>query len=518
MEGVGLVHFARTDPDRTALIDPQGVRWSYGRLVEWGDRFRHLLREAGIGPGTVCVVACPNSAELVATYFAVLRAGLYVLSINWNLTPDEIAYVLKDSGARVIVTHRRVWARMRPVIAKLEEPTLIKVIGGAPGYTPLEDELGACPATPLPPVPRGRNLIYTSATTGRPKAIELPLADSDASHARMLAAHAGFHAEAGIAVGSGAAHLCTTMLYHATPMDCASVAIELGHPAVLMDHWSPEETLRLIDAHAVRSTMMVPSMFVRLLRLPEEVRRRYSTSTLRFVSHGCAPCAPEIKRQMIDWWGPVFWEMYGASEGSGTYVDSHGWLKYPGTVGRPILGAAIRILDDDGAELPPGVPGAIYLKRYTGDRFAYRGDPEKTQAAYRGDFFTAGDIGYVNEEGYLFICDRRADLIISGGQNIYPAEVERVLLSHSMVADCAVFGAPDSLLGESVRAAVELVEGCEPGPQLKADILTFLTKSLTAAKIPRSIEYVKALPRDPSGKLFKRRLRERYLADALPGV
>jgi long-chain acyl-CoA synthetase len=302
------------------------------------------------------------------------------------------------------------------------------------------------------------------------------------------------------------------MLYHAAPLEWATMALHLGHMLVLIERWDPESLLALIDRHRVTTTFMVPTMFTRLVKLPEDVKARYSTASLRFVGHGAAPCPAEVKRQMIDWVGPVIWEAYGASEGSGTLVNSQEWLQYPGTVGRPIPGTRLKILDDAGNEVAPGVVGTIYLTRYTGDRFEYRGDPEKTKAAYRGDFFTVGDLGYLNPEGYLFICDRKADMIICGGANVYPAEIEGLLVQHPQVADCVVFGIPDALMGEAIKAVVQLVPGAQPGPAMTIDILDFLGARLAAGKLPRRVEYMAELPRDPNGKVYKRRLRDPHWA------
>lgn len=509
MKDAGLEYFADTDPERPAVVDPSGRTWTCGALSAFSNRFARALHAAGMRPGDALAIMAPNSAEFLAANFAATRAGLYLVLINWHLSAAEIAYILRDSGAKAVLVHPR---QARIAQAALEQsdpaPALRLSIGAQPGYIALEDFMAGCSDEPFATGVLGRPMIYTSATTGLPKAILLSLADSQLAHERVMQAHAAFDAAAGIAVGDRSAHLCTSMLYHTTPLECAAMAVNLGHCAILMDRWEPQSALRLIEQHRVQSSMMVPSMFVRLLKLPEEVRARYSTASLKFVSHGCAPCAAEIKKQMIAWWGPIFWEMYGASEGSGTCVGPADWLRFPGTVGRPFPGAAVKILDEEGNELPRGTVGTIYLKRFTGDRFEYRGDPEKTRAAHVGDFFTAGDIGYLNEEGFLFISDRKIDMIISGGVNIYSAEIERVLVGHPQVADCAVLGVPDAVLGEAVKAVIEPTAGATPGPALSADIMAFLFERISSVKLPRRIEYVERIPRDPNGKLFKRRLRE----------
>jgi long-chain acyl-CoA synthetase len=353
-------------------------------------------------------------------------------------------------------------------------------------------------------VPLGRMLVYTSATTGAPKAINLPLESAVMALERTIR----FHMSCGIALERDNVHLCASMLYHAGPLDCMAIALHMGHAVVLVERWEPELLLQLIERHRVSTSFMVPSMFVQLLKLSEEVRARYDTSSLRLIAHSGAPCPEGVKRQMLSWWGPVLWESYGSAEGVGTAVGPHEWLAHPGSVGRPLPGSLIRVLGEDGETLPPHGVGTIYLTRHTGDRFEYKGDPEKTQAAYRGELFTVGDVGYLDEEGYLFICDRKIDMIICGGMNIYSAEIEQVLVQHPHVADCAVFGVPDDLMGEAVHAVVQPLPGMRPDAALTGEIMAFLRRHLAASKLPRRLEYTAQLPRDPNGKLYKRLLRE----------
>jgi long-chain acyl-CoA synthetase len=277
---------------------------------------------------------------------------------------------------------------------------------------------------------------------------------------------------------------------------------------VLMARWDPEVALQLIERHRVTTTHMVPTQFHRLLLLPEELRSRYDVSSLRHVLHAAAPCPIDVKRKMFEWWGPVIYEYYGASEGGGALVKPEAWLRHPGTVGRAWEGADIRILDDEGAECPPGRPGTVYMKLL--QDFAYKGDEEKTRAGRRGGFFTVGDVGYLNDEGYLFLCDRKIDMIISGGVNIYPAEVEAALFAHPKVGDAAVFGIPDDDWGEQVKAVVEPAPGIAPGPDLEREILDHCGERLAKYKCPRTVDFTDAMPRDPNGKLYKRTLRDPY--------
>jgi long-chain acyl-CoA synthetase len=433
---------------------------------------------------------------------------MHVVPINWHLAPAEVAHILDDSGSRTLVVHERLAPLVKAAVAAMAHPPeLLICIGRLAGCLSLEDFIEAGDASAPEDTCVGRMLTYTSATTGTSKGIRLPLENAAAALQRSI----GFRIAVGVHPEGGHVHLCASMLYHAAPLEGAIVSLHMGHAVVLVGKWDAEILLQLIQEHRVTTSFMVPTMFIRLLKLPPRVRERYDVrSSLRFVLHSAAPCPVETKRQMIEWWGPILWEGYGAAEGAGTVVDSHDWLKYPGTVGKPIPGSRIRILDDEGEEQPCGTSGTIYLTRYTGDRFEYRGAPEKTRAAHRGEFFTAGDVGYLNEEGYLFICDRKIDMIITGGMNIYSAEIERILVQHPRVADCAVFGIPDQLMGEVVNAVVQPLPNVTPDAHLTADILKFIAAHLSSVKVPRRLEYASELPRDPNGKLYKQRLRAPY--------
>jgi len=509
MHEMGFDHFARKDPSATAIVDPRGRIWSRGELACLVNRLSRALRASGLRPGDSIATLSPNCAELVAGYLAATQIGLYFIPVNWHLTTPEIQFILEDSGARAVIVHARFASHASACGSECR--TRIS-IGSAPGFERLEDFVAGYPDAPLEDPVLGRPMFYTSATTGRPRAIVLPLPESSTALARTIRVHVA----GGIGLEQGHVHLCASMLYHGAPLDVSIISLHMGHKLVLVDRWDPEGLLRLIEEHAVTTTVVVPTMFVRMLKLPESVRARYRTSSLRRVVHTGAPCPVEVKRQMIDWWGPVLWDAYGAAEGAGTLVSSEEWLRYPGTVGRPIPGTELRILDEHGNDVHTGEVGTIYFTRYTGDRFEYKGDPQKTAACHRGRFFTVGDMGYLNEDGYLFICDRRTDMIISAGMNIYSAEVERVLVLHPAVADCAVLGIPDEILGQVVKAVVQPVPGCAVTKQLTLDILNFLRPRLSPAKLPRRIEYVAQLPRMPSGKLYKRYLRDLPPNETIP--
>ncbi len=505
MDQMGFSHFAQCEPDTTALVDPTGRRWQRGELFALSNRLSRALRAAGLTPGDSIAILAPNGAEYLVTYLAATQIGLYVVPINWHLTQSEIAYILSDSNPRALVVHERLAGLARAACAELPEaPWITLSMGPVSGATRIEEFVAPFSCAALADPVLGRPMFYTSATTGRPKAISLPLPGSLASLEKTIR----LHIAVGIGLGSAHVHLCASVLYHAAPLEGCVIALHMGHCVLLVERAEPLRLLQLIAEHGVTTSFMVPTTFVRLLKLPEEQRRQHPITTLKRVVHSGAPCPPEVKRQMIEWWGPILWDTYGAVEGAGTIVSSEEWLRYPGTVGRPIPGTDLRILDDEDREVPRGEVGQIYFSRYTGDTFEYRGDEARTRACHRGHLFTVGDIGYVNDEGYLFICDRKIDMIISGGMNIYSAEVERLLILHPAIADCAVFGVPDTLLGEAVRAVVQPVTGIEGSSTLTRDILQFLGKQLSATKLPKRIEYLQELPRDPNGKLYKRRLRE----------
>jgi len=503
MDAFGLRHFTARDPDAIAVIEQNGAVWSRGELLALADRTARAFAAAGLKPGNVLAIVAPNCAEYLVAYFAGIAAGLYVVPINWHLSPPEIDYVLENSGATAIVAHARLGGRrLTPLRARAPRVRALVAIGSAAGFCELRDFAHA-PAPALAAGPEGRMLPYTSATTGRPKAVRRAL--SGARHA--LRKFIEWHLALGVALEHDNVHLCSSMLYHAAPLDGVRVALEMGHRVLLTETWEPLAVLELIERRRVTTTFMTPTMFVRLLKLPSEARTRHATATLRFVVHGGAPCPHDVKRRMLAWWGPIIWEAYGSTEAQGTIANSEEWLRRPGTVGRPIAGSRLAILDEQGRELPAGEPGLIYLAPYTGERFEYHGDDAKTRACWRGDLVCVGDIGYVDDDGYLFVCGRASELIISSGMNIYPAEIEQALIEHPAVADCAVFGAPHELLGEVPHAIVQTASDSEPSAALTRELMRFLGERVAAMKLPRRIEYRTTLPRDPNGKLLRRALR-----------
>jgi long-chain acyl-CoA synthetase len=509
MQTYGFALFAMSNPGAPAIVDTRGNVWSRDDVSTAVNQVAHALRAHGLRRRDVLAILAPNCIEFVVLHLAATEIGLYVVPINWHLSPQEIVYILEDSGAVALAAHERLAHLLRQASSQdARSPQVNIAFGRIPGFISLDDLRHDQPTHRVFAPVVGRMMMYTSATTGRPKAIEVPIHNAAFAQSRTI----DFHISTGIRLEDGNVHLCASMLYHAAPLEFVVIALHMGHKVVLVERWDPQQLLDLIQEHRVTTTFMVPAMFIRLLKLANDLRARYDVSSLRLVTHSAAPCPVDVKRQLIEWWGPVLWEGYGAAEGQGTAVSSDEWLKRPGTVGRAIPGTRIRILDDAGTELPSGQVGTIYFSRYTGDRFEYRNDPEKTRAAYKGELFTVGDVGYLDDEGYLFICDRKVDMIICGGTNIYPAEVEQVLVQHPRVLDCAVLGVPDSHMGETVRAVVQLQPGIAGDDAMSSDIMVFLLQRLSSIKLPRKIDYVKTLPRDPNGKLFKRILRDQYWA------
>jgi long-chain acyl-CoA synthetase len=507
---LGLWGIAATTPDRTAVVDPGGHPLSYRELAALADRYGRGLQAMGLRPGDAFVVMLPNGIDMLAVHFAAMQTGLYTVAVNWHLVGPEVAYILADSGAKAFVAHER-FAEV--AVAAVEEAGLDEkarfAVGDVPGFRPLA-ELGAQEPEGRPDVRTlGAPMLYTSGTTGRPKGVRRPLTGADPDDPPHVALW--FFGIFGLEPHDEHVHLCGSPLYHTAVLNFVTISIQLGHTAVLMDRWDPAEMLRLVQAHRVTHSHMVPTQFTRLLALPEAERTRHDLSSMRAMIHGAAPCPEEVKRRMLDWWGPVVIEYYAATEGGGTTIFADEWLRKPGSVGRPWPGSVVKILDEHGDEVPTGEPGLVYL-RMGASTFEYHHDAEKTEAARAGDLFTLGDVGHLDEDGYLFLHDRKSDLIISGGVNIYPAEIEGQLGGHPKVADVAVFGIPHPDWGEQIKAVVQPAEGVEPGPELTEELLEFARGRLARFKLPRSIDYIEQLPRDPNGKLYKRRLRDPYWA------
>ena len=497
---------AQQDPGALALVDSQERRWTRGELASATNRMSRALRRAGLSAGDVFAIIAPNCFEYVSAYLAATQIGLYVVPVNWHLASPEIQYILEDCGARALLIHKRFASLTHKALRSMRTvPRILVATGPVEGFETIESFTADVPDAPLEDPEAGRPLSYTSATTGKPKGVVLPLADAE----RVMNEAIERRLRAGVKPDTDR-FLVVSMLYHGAPLDTVAMALHMGNAVVLTETPSPEAVLQLIEKYQITQASVVPTLFNRLLALSESVRSRYSLSSLRRVTHLGAPCAVDVKRRMIEWFGPILFELYGATEGTGTAVDAKDWLKYPGTVGKPLPGSQLKILNDEGEELPTGTAGAIYMTRWMGDRFHYLGDPEKTRASHRGEFFTVGDVGYVNEEGFLFICDRKIDMIICSGMKIYSAEVENVLVRHDKVVDCAVFGVPDALMGEAVMAVVQPAPSAIADPRFRAELLRFVGRHLSATKVPRHLVLTPELPREPTGKVQKRRLREIY--------
>ena len=508
MADYGFWNLAQQAPERLALVDPDGHEYRAGELWASANRLVHGLRAAGLERGDCLTTVLPNGAPMIELYLAAAQGGWYLTPINHHLTASEIAYIVKDSGAKVLVTHERFGDACRGAVAEIDFPAARRfAVGRVDGFRPYAELSAGQPATEPADRAAGQVMNYTSGTTGRPKGVRRPLAQADPD---TVATFFGmFLVMFGIQPENDNVHLTGSPLYHTAVLMFTASSLHFGHGVVLMDKWTPESCLDLIQRHRVTTSHMVPTQFHRLLALPDAVKARHDVSSLRHMIHAAAPCPVEVKRRMLEWWGPVIFEYYAASEGGGTLVTPDEWLQYPGTVGRAWPGSAIRILDDDGAEQPAGTVGTVYMALGSQD-FEYHGDRGKTSANRRDGFFTVGDVGYLNDDGYLFLCDRKIDMIISGGANIYPAEIEGVLLTHPRVADAAVFGVPDEDWGEQVKAVVEPAPGATPGPALADEIMAFCQQKLAKYKCPRSVDFVDAMPRDPNGKLYKRKLRDPY--------
>jgi long-chain acyl-CoA synthetase len=513
---LGFWYLATEYPDQPAIVaSPSGRTLSFSELAGCAHQVVHGLRARGLQAGDILAYALPNDVDILVWQLAAHEGGFQSIALNPALRAAEIERVIQHSGATAVVLHTDYAERV--VTLDGENPgsmTLRVAVGGdLPGFLSQSNLVDGQPTTEPSDRQLGVPISYSSGTTGQPKAVirsalARKIDPTAAANANKLFAHAfQFRPLTGV-------HLVSAGMHHGGCQGFYFGALHVGQALAILDKFDAEKTLATIDRHKVTTGYMVPTQFVRLLRLPQEVKDRYDHSSLEVVVHSAAPCPLEVKRQMLQWWGPVIWETYGGMEGAATIAKPHRWLEKPGTVGRSVKGMTVRILDDEGNELPRNEVGGVYLEPDDGVSFSYKDDPELTASVTRGHAFTLGDVGYVDEDGYLFICDRAKDIIISGGVNIYPAEVEGVLTAHPAVADVAVLGVPDAEWGEQVKAIVELVDGAQPGDELTDELIAYCQEHLAHYKCPRTVDFRDHLPRTDTGKIFKRHLRDEYWAAA----
>jgi acyl-CoA synthetase (AMP-forming)/AMP-acid ligase II len=508
-------HYARSNPDRAAIIMAEsGERVTYGELDASSNRAAHLFRSLGLHAGDAIAMLFENTPKFFELSWAAQRSGLYFTPISTRLTIEEALYIVNDSGATVFVASSgagelaQALAAARSRFANVQHFYYVgEPLPGARSWSAAVEKM---PSTAIADETAGQHMVYSSGTTGRPKGVKIPLtggpADGEYPFVPMNRQRYGFEQEM--------IYLSPAPLYHTAPLVTTMVTHRIGGTTVILEHFTPESALEAIQRYRITHTQMVPTMFVRMLKLPEAKRLSYDLSSLRTVVHAAAPCPIPIKHQMIEWLGPIVYEYYGGTEGNGTTsITSQEWLKKPGSVGRAVWGT-LHICDDAGRELPPGQQGSVYFEG--GFDFHYHNDEQKTASARHPQHWgwsTLGDVGYADADGYLFLTDRKAFMIISGGVNIYPQETENILITHPKVADVAVIGVPNDEFGEEVKAVIQPMHWEDASPAFAQELMAFCRTQLSPLKCPRSVDFERELPRHPTGKLYKRVLRDRYWAN-----
>jgi fatty-acyl-CoA synthase len=502
--------WAERHPNKAAVMfEEDNVVLTYAELEQSSNQVAHLLRDdLGLEPGDGIAVMLENQPEFAPIWWAAMRSGLYITPINWHLAPGEIEYVLADSGARALF-YGDSFAEVADRARRTGAGGRGIVIGGASRGHDLSfaEATGAQPSTRLDRELAGASMFYSSGTTGQPKGIRSPLPGKPPADYETI----GATVTRTYGIDEHDRYLSPGPLYHSSPAIWSFGMHTVGATAVIMRRFDPESALRAIEQQRITVSQWVPTMFNRMLSLPDDVRQRYDLSSHRVAYHAAAPCSIKVKRQMIDWWGPIVEEFYAGTEAGSTHITSKEWLEHPGSVGRHWTGKPIYILDPiTKAELPVRQEGLIYFEAMSNHRFEYRNAPEKTENTYLGDLVTLGDIGFLDDDGYLYLTDRQSHMIICGGVNIYPREVEEVLAGDPRVEDVAVIGVPNADMGEEVKGVVTLQPGVERTEQLEGELIALCRERLASIKCPRSIDIVESLPRDDNGKLYKRRLRDDY--------
>jgi len=498
---------AQTMPDKAAYImAATGETVTYKQLNDRSNQAAHLFRACGLRRGDAIAIFMENNARYLELCWAAQRAGLYFTCISTRLTAGEVDYIVGDCGAKLFVTSAAMGPLLDDLAGRMPGVAHRFIIGGtSPGYTAYEPARDQLPTDPIADESAGTDMLYSSGTTGRPKGIKAALPETPINDVPPLLGLV----TALYGAGPTSVYLSPAPLYHAAPLRYNMAMHRVGATSVVMEHFDAEEALKLIDRHNVTISQWVPTMFIRMLKLPESVRTAYDLSSHACAIHAAAPCPVAIKEQMIAWWGPIINEYYAGTEGNGfCAISSAEWLAHKGSVGRALMGE-IHIVGEDGAQVAPGEVGTIYFGG--GNAFEYHNDPDKTaESRHPEGWTTLGDVGRVDEDGYLYLTDRKAHMIISGGVNIYPQEAENLLVTHPKVADVAVIGVPNEDFGEEVKAVVQPVNWEDHGPELEAELIAFCQSRLAKIKCPRTVAFDRELPRHPTGKLYKRLVRDRY--------
>jgi len=513
---LGFYRFANKEPNKLAIVGPNEELVSRGELLSKANKLTHALRDLGLKKFDTVAVVLPNSVEYFVVYMACLQAGFYLVPINWHLAGPEIAYILEDSEAKAFIASGKNPDMEKACINAVSEISFDKkgciTIDELEGFRHIDDFTKSMPDENPHDRSAGQVMNYTSGTTGKPKGVKRNLVEGDPDD--VLSLFAMIFSFYNIQPEDENVHIVGSPLYHTAVIVHSTASLHYGHSVVVMDKFDAEKMLYLIDKYKVTTSHMVPTQFHRLLQVNDSIKQKYDCTSTRAMIHAAAPCPIHTKQEMIDWWGDSIWEYYAATEGGGTVISAKDWSRFPGTVGQAWPGAEIKIIRDDGTEADIDEQGTVYMRLGDTTKFEYKGDKAKTEKERLviGDsvFFTVGDIGYMNSEDYLFLCDRKIDMIISGGANIYPAEIESVFLMHPKVQDVAVFGIPNEEWGEEIKAVVELNDEEITEEDIKNDLMEFASKNLAKMKHPRSIDLIDKLPRDENGKLFKRKLRDPY--------